>query len=125
LDDALTGRTADVGARLSEISRAVVRVHAQHYGRGPERAKTIWQGDLIVCVLEDIYTRAERTLIDAGRFDQVRTVRIAFQDELEPLLCAAVEAITGRTVRGFLGQVAAEPELASEIFVLEPIEQEL
>ena len=50
-------------------------------------------------------------------------MRTAFQDEVEPLLRAAVEAITGRRVRAFLSQVNADPELASEVFVLEPLEQ--
>jgi uncharacterized protein YbcI len=116
-------RDVDVGGQLAGISRAVVKIHAEHYGRGPDRAKTIWQRDVIVCLLEEVYTPAERTLIQAGRFDQVRSLRTAFQDEVEPLLRAAVEAVTGRRVRAFLSQVCAEPELASEVFVLEPLEQ--
>ncbi len=125
MHDAPLDRTAGQGARVSEISRAVVRIHAEYYGRGPERARTIWDRDVIVCLLEDIYTPAERTLIAAGRFDQVRSVRTALQDEIEPLLRGAVEAITGRPVRAFLSQVSREPALAAEVFVLEPQEQEL
>ena len=113
----------DVSGQLAEISRAVVQIHAQHYGRGPDQAKTIWERDVILCLLEEIYTPAERTLIQAGRFDQVRSLRIAFQDEIEPLLCSAVEAVTGRRVRGFLSQVSERPELASEVFVLEPADR--
>jgi uncharacterized protein YbcI len=118
-----SSRDADVGGQLAGISRAVVSIHAEHYGRGPDRAKTIWQRDVILCLLEEVYTPAERTLIRAGRFDQVRSLRTAFQDEVEPLLRAAVEAVTGRRVRAFLSQVNADPELASEVFVLEPLEQ--
>ena len=118
-----SGRGVDVGGQLAGISRAVVKIHAEHYGRGPDRAKTIWQRDVIVCLLEEVYTPAERTLIQAGRFDQVRSLRTAFEDEVEPLLRAAVEAVTGRRVRAFLSQVNADPELASEVFVLEPLEQ--
>jgi len=118
-----SSRDVDVGGQLAGISRAVVRIHAEHYGRGPDRAKTIWQRDVILCLLEEVYTPAERTLIQAGRFDQVRSLRTAFQDEVEPLLRAAVEAVTGRRVRAFLSQVSAEPELASEVFVLEPLER--
>lgn len=116
-------RGVDVGGQLAGISRAVVKIHAEQYGRGPDRAKTIWQRDVIVCLLEEVYTPAERTLIQAGRFDQVRSLRIAFQDEVEPVLRAAVEAVTGRRVRAYLSQVCAEPEVASEVFVLEPLEQ--
>ena len=123
--EAPSDRPTEVGSRLSEISRAVVQIHAQYYGRGPERARTIWHRDVIVCLLEDVYTPAERTLIQAGHFEQVRTVRSAFEDEVEPLLRGAVEGITDRQVRAFVSQVSREPELAAEVFVLEPLEQEL
>lgn len=123
--EAPSDRPTEVGSRLSEISRAVVQIHAQYYGRGPERARTIWHRDVIVCLLEDVYTPAERTLIQAGHFEQVRTVRSVFEDEVEPLLRGAVEGITDRKVRAFVSQVSREPELAAEVFVLEPLEQEL
>ncbi len=123
--EAPSDRPTEVGSRLSEISRAVVQIHAQYYGRGPERARTIWHRDVIVCLLEDVYTPAERTLIQAGHFEQVRTVRSVFEDEVEPLLRGAVEGITDRQVRAFVSQVSREPELAAEVFVLEPLEQEL
>ena len=123
--EAPSDRPTEVGSRLSEISRAVVQIHAQYYGRGPERARTIWHRDVIVCLLEDVYTPAERTLIQAGHFEQVRNVRSAFEDEVEPLLRGAVEGITDRQVRAFVSQVSREPELAAEVFVLEPLEQEL
>jgi len=80
----VSSRGVDVGGQLAGISRAVVKIHAEHYGRGPDRAKTIWQRDVILCLLEEVYTPAERTLIQAGRFDQVRSLRIAFQDEVAP-----------------------------------------
>ena len=118
-----SSRGVDVGGQLAGISRAVVKIHVEHYGRGPDRAKNIWQLYVIVCLLEEVYTPAERTLIQAGRFDQVRSLRTVFEDEVEPLLRAAVEAVTGRRVRAFLSQVNADPELASEVFVLEPLEQ--
>jgi uncharacterized protein YbcI len=104
----------------AEISRAVVRVHAQFYGRGPTKARTSWTGDHIVCTLEDIYTPAERTLIDAGNFDQVRLMRTAFQDAVEPLLRAAVEDATGRSVRAFFSQISLDPPMAAEVFLLDP-----
>lgn len=107
-------------SQTAEISRAVVRVHAQFYGRGPTRARTSWTGDHIVCALEDIYTPVERTLIDAGHFDQVRQMRTAFQDAIEPLLRAVVEDATGRPVRAFFSQISRDPPMAADIFVLDP-----
>jgi uncharacterized protein YbcI len=107
------------GAVVAEISREVVQLHARYYGRGPTKAKSVWRNDVVVVVLEEVFTKAELVLVEAGRFDQVRSHRQAFQDEIEPLLCRIVERATGRPVRAFLSQVSGEDRgIASEVFVL-------
>jgi uncharacterized protein YbcI len=105
------------GSLVATISRDIVRIHAQFYGRGPTRAKTVWRDEIVVCVLEDIFTKAERLLVDAGRFAEVRNHRTAFQDEVAPLFRGSIEAITGRPVRSFLSQIATDGT-ACELFVL-------
>jgi uncharacterized protein YbcI len=107
------------GSLVAAISREIVGVHSQFYGRGPTKAKTIWRDEIIVCVLEEIFTKAEQLLVDAGRFEEVRSHRIAFQDEVEPLFRAAIESITGRRVNSFLSQISKDG-VASEVFVLAP-----
>lgn len=118
IEDAEIEAAQAEGAIVSEISREVVRIHAQFYGRGPTKAKTIWRHDVIVVLLEEIFTKAEEVLLEAGRFDQVRAHRQVFQDHVEPLFRNAIEQATGRRVRGFLSQVSEEG-IASEVFVLE------
>jgi uncharacterized protein YbcI len=46
--------------------------------------------------------------------------RNAFQETMEERFSKAVEKITGRRVVGFLSQVRADPDIATEIFILEP-----
>jgi uncharacterized protein YbcI len=99
------------------ISREIVKAHSQYYGRGPTKARTTWKDDLVVVILEEIFTRAERTLVETGHFPQVRATRQAFQDEVGPLFCQLIEQATGRQVRSFLSQVN-EDGIAAEIFVL-------
>jgi len=109
---------ADRGSSLvAEISREIVRIHARFYGRGPTKAKTVWRDEIVVCILEDLFTKAEQLLVDGGRFEDVRAHRTAFQDEVEPLFRGCVEAVTGRRVQSFLSQVAIDG-VASEVFVL-------
>jgi uncharacterized protein YbcI len=110
----------DKGTTLVKISNAIVALHREYYGRGATRARTIMQDDYVVCFLEDIYTKAERTLIDAGRFQEVQRARHAFQDTMEQKFSAAVEEHTGRNVVGFLSQVRANPDLSVEAFQLAP-----
>ena len=125
MDDAPTvGKPrSEQDSALVEISRAITSVHARFYGRGPERARTTWQRGHVVCALEQVYTQAERTLIDAGCYDQVRQMRQAFQDEVEPLLRQTVESITGHRVRAFFSQISADPDMAVEVFVLETADE--
>lgn len=102
---------------MAEISRRIVKAHAQYYGRGPTKARTVWKEDVVVVLLEEIFTRAERTLVGAGHFEQVRATRQAFQDEIGPLFSQIIEEATSREVRSFLSQVNSDG-IAAEIFVL-------
>ena len=112
------GENDGEGAIVSRISREVVGIHSQFYGRGPTKAKTIWRHDVIVVILEEIFNRAEEVLVDAHRFDQGRSHRQAFSDHVEPLFRNVVEQATGRGVRAFFSQVTEEG-MAAEVFVLD------
>src|SRR5215218_7413213 len=108
------------GALRSAISQAIVRIHAEHYGKGATQAKTYVWDNLVVTILRDVLTVAERTLIDVDRPDTVREMRMTFQFGLEQTFRAAVEQITGRRVHSFMSQVDPVNGLGVEIFVLEP-----
>lgn len=110
------------GSMVAEITRQIVALHHEHYGRGPTKARTFLNGDYVTCFMEDIYTTVERTLIEAGRFESVRATRLTFQDAMEPRFREIIQSVTGRKVRAFLSQVYADPEAAVDAFVLEPAE---
>jgi uncharacterized protein YbcI len=103
-----------------ELSNAMTRLHRDHVGRGPNSVRTLAGQDYIVCFLEDLYTQVERTLLDAGEVEAVRTSRLAFQRSMETRFRNAVEEITGRKVRAFLSQVTFNPDISVEAFALEP-----
>jgi uncharacterized protein YbcI len=105
------------GSIVAAISREIVQVHARYYGRGPTKAKTIWRDEIVACVMEDIFTKSEQLLVQNGRFEDVRSHRTAFQDQVEPLFRQAIEAATGRKVNSFLSQIA-EDGAACELFIL-------
>jgi uncharacterized protein YbcI len=102
------------------IGNAVVQIHKDGYGKGATRVRTRMTDDMIVVELEEILTRAEQTLVAAGREDQIRETRQVFQDAQRDRFIGAVEEITGRKVRAFLSQVHFNPDLAVEVFLLEP-----
>jgi uncharacterized protein YbcI len=108
------------GAVRSAISQAIVSIHAEHYGKGATQAKTYVWDNVIVTVLRDVLTTAERTLVDADRADTVREVRGTFQHSMEQTFRSAIERLSGRRVQSFMSQVDPVNGLGVEIFVLEP-----
>jgi uncharacterized protein YbcI len=111
------------GKLLAQISNAMVRIHKEHWGKGPTKARTIYAEDVIVTRLDEIFTKAESTLINAGREQEVRNMRIAFQRELEHEFVGAVERLTGRKVLAFISEIHAATNMGIELFVLEPAEE--
>jgi uncharacterized protein YbcI len=110
------------GSLLAQISNAMVRIHKEHWGKGPTKARTIYAEDVVLTRLEQIFTKAETTLINAGREEEVRNMRIAFQRELEHEFVGAVERLTGRKVQAFISEIHARTNMGIELFVLEPAE---
>ena len=109
---------AELGAVASQISREIVRLHARLYGRGPTKAKTYLDADYVLCVLEEVFTPAENTLIGAGNAAQVGATRDAFQVAVADDFVAIVEEATGRRVKAFVSSVAIEIDAAIEVFLL-------
>lgn len=108
------------GALNAAIANEVGKVVADFTGRGATKSRAFVQQDLVVCVLEDGATRAERNLVAAGKADLVRVQRDALQRAMGPQLIAAVERLTSRKVRTFLSGMDEEGGSAIEAFLLEP-----
>ncbi|MEA2283736.1 MAG: hypothetical protein QOK21_4343 [Solirubrobacteraceae bacterium] len=108
------------GVLQAQISEAVVRLLAERTGRGPTKARTTISRDLVVVVLQDSLTTGELFLAGSDRAEQVLDTRRAYQDSMRADYVAAIEALTDRTVAAFMSGNHIEPDLAAEIFVLEP-----
>jgi uncharacterized protein YbcI len=104
----------------AEISRTMVRLYKDQFGRGPTKARTEFAGpDIVVCTLEDSFTPAERRLAEMGEHQRLRDTRLYFQHATEPLFKGAVEEILGRKVRAFLSGLDATEDVSAEVFYLE------
>jgi uncharacterized protein YbcI len=55
------------GDVLTAIPDGMVALLNQFYGRGPTRAKSYYEDDLVVCVLRGGFSRVEQTLLEGGR----------------------------------------------------------
>lgn len=103
----------------SAISNAVVRLYAEHIGRGPTKARTVVSRNLVTVVLEDTFTKGERALLQAGERDAVLRTRRAYQRALRERLRGAIEELTSRNVIAVLSDHSDDPDIAVENFVLE------
>jgi uncharacterized protein YbcI len=107
---------------LADVSRELVRLHSEYYGKGPTRAKAYMVDDTLVCLLEGGFTTVERTLIDEGQSDAVHDIRRSFQQAMEGEFTKVVESATQRKVVAYMSQIHHDPDLAVELFVLEPVD---
>jgi uncharacterized protein YbcI len=108
------------GRQASAVGTAITRLHREHYGRGATVTRTVFQRNYVIAFLEDIYTPVEKTLLNNGQQEGVKQTRQLFQMAMRDAFSDAVEEITGRKVVQFMSQVAFDPDMAAEIFVLEP-----
>ena len=114
------GNRANDATLHDAISRTVVRLLAERTGRGPTKARTTIDRDLIVVLLQHTLTPGERYLADSDRAGQVLDMRAAYQDAMRTDCITAIEALTDRTVAAFMSANHIDPDMAAEIFVLAP-----
>ena len=92
----------------------------EFYGRGPTRAKTYYEDDLVVCLLRGGYSRVEQTLLEGGRGGSVIQQRMEFQELMRERFVAVIEEATGRRVIGFMSGNQQDPDIMCEVFILAP-----
>ena len=107
------------GEELAEITNGIVGLFAEYYGRGPTRAKSyLLDGTYVVTVLRDTMTTVERTLANGGHGEQVRTVRLTFQEAMAESFKSVVERAMGRSVSAYHSQLLIDADIGFELFVL-------
>jgi uncharacterized protein YbcI len=105
---------------LQAVNTAMIALHLRHHGREPLRAHTQMLGDdLLACLLGDVYTNVEKTMIELQRRAMVQETRSAFQHAMEHRFIATVERITTRKVERFISASHVGPDLELELFVLD------
>ena len=116
-----SGQRSVGDAELEGVTEALVALHKRYHGRMPATARSQMMGDdVLACLLGDVYTDVEKTIIEMQRQALVHETRSAFQQAMEQRFISAVETITGRRVTKFISTHHVGPDLELELFVLEP-----
>jgi len=118
-DGSSRDRPSNHGELAAAISTAVVHLFSKHTGRGPTKARTTVDGELVVVILRDSMTQGERSLVQGGKEADVLRLRRAFQDAMSRDLVAAIERLTERNVQAFMSANHTQPDAAAEIFLLD------
>jgi uncharacterized protein YbcI len=108
-------------ALRAAVTDEMVALHVRYHGRAPVTARTMLMGeDLIVCMLGEVYTDVEKTMIELQRSALVHETRSAFQQAMGSRFVHCVERLSGRRVLGFMSTHHVGPDLEMELFVLAP-----
>jgi uncharacterized protein YbcI len=107
------------GTLLAQITEGITQIKAEYYGRGAPEGKSYVNDNMLFTVLSGGLTDLEQTLLDRGRGDEVRRLRMVFQEEMREEYVQTVERVTGRRVRDYFSQFLIETRLTVEVFVLD------
>jgi uncharacterized protein YbcI len=110
-------------SKHAAISNMTVRLLSEYTGRGPTRARTFLNEDMVTIVLKDTLTKAERQLVENERAELVLSTRKTFQEIMSNDLIAGIEEILQRKVIAFLSANHIAPDIAIESFILAPSEE--
>jgi uncharacterized protein YbcI len=109
-----------VGGELNAaVTSAIVGIHTEYLGRGPRTASTFHHANFLVTIMNDVLTQAEKALSETERGDAVNNIRGLFQQTMKADFVSAVERLTGRKVVAFISGNHVEPDIATEMFILD------
>jgi uncharacterized protein YbcI len=101
------------------LSNAIVGFLRDYTGRGPMKARTSIRDNVVLVMLEQTLTKGEQVLVEKGRTAQVLALRHEYQEAMREESSLKVAELTGRNVIAFMSANHVDPDLASEIYVLD------
>jgi uncharacterized protein YbcI len=104
----------DEGSDERKISRGVVAIYKDYTGRGPSYASTKITDAYSTTIIRDSLTKAERTLIEQGEAETVRSIRRKFQEAMADEICSLVATVTARECGALLSDHHPEDDVAIE-----------
>ena len=107
------------GELNAAITSALVGIYTEYLGRGPRSASTVHYGHVLVTLMHDVLTPAEKSLTRTDQTGAVDHIRHLFQETMESDFREAVERLTGRKVLAFISGNHIDPDIAAELFILE------
>jgi uncharacterized protein YbcI len=105
---------------LTQICNVSVALHREHFGRGPGAARAYAFDDLVVCLLTDVLTRAEQTLIGAGEANRVLEWRAVHQASVKEAFRGRMENTLARPVKSYTSALEVDSGSVVDCYLLAP-----
>jgi uncharacterized protein YbcI len=105
---------------LTGICNASVALHREHFGRGPGAARAYAFDDLVVCLLTDVLTRAEQTLVGAGEANRVLEWRAVHQAAVKEAFRGRMETVLERPVKSYTSALEVDSGSVVDCYLLAP-----
>lgn len=111
---------AEVGGNVTAaISDQIVRLYLNSFGRGPTRTRTFVQPQFAVCVLRDVLTTAERSLIAGGGEVEVEAGRLRINESIDAEYVEIIQREVRRPVLSHLARTSADANIAVHFFLFD------
>jgi uncharacterized protein YbcI len=107
------------GELNAAVTREVIRIQSESHGRGPKKAFSFHNGNVLVTILEEVLSPAERRLAGNGQGEAVLKIRRLYQSTVAAEMRERIEAVTGRRVTALMSDNQVEPDMAVEVFILD------
>lgn len=103
------------------ISSQMVQLFAKYLGRGPSRARTTLNTNVVLVAMEKTMTRAEQNLVVLGEAERVRSLRRTLQHSMRDEAVAMIEDLLARQVVAYTADLDTDADIAVVAFILEPL----
>ncbi|HET6172462.1 MAG TPA: DUF2294 domain-containing protein [Gaiellales bacterium] len=104
---------------LRRLSTSMAAMQKAAFGKGPISTKSYMFDDMLLIVMREGLTQAERTMLDFGRHDLVREFRQQFENEMTRRIVDMIEELTARKVLTYQSQIMFDPDVVVEMFVFD------
>jgi uncharacterized protein YbcI len=106
-------------ALLTQLSSSMASMQKTAFGKGPISTRSYLFDDMLLIVMRDGLTVAEKTMLDFGQHDLVRNFRQQFENDMTKRIVGMIEELTQRKVLTYQSQIMFDPDVVVEMFIFD------
>jgi uncharacterized protein YbcI len=104
---------------LQKVSSSMAQMQKTAFGKGLVSTRSYLFDDMLLIVMREGLTVAEKTMLGFGQADLVRNFRQQFENEMTARIVGMIEDLTDRKVLTYQSQIMFDPDVVVEMFVFD------